>query len=679
MKNFKHLLLVAVLFVSNIVISQELDIEFGKIDKSDLEMTVYQPDSSASAVVLYDYGHSYFNFDKRSYSFLFTFETHVRIKILKKEGLSRGTFKINLYHNKGDKERIRGIKGYTFNLEGGKIVKSKLRGKNKFEQESDSRNTEVTITFPNVKVGSVIELKYTKTSDFIYTLEDWYFQSSIPVVWSEYVVEIPEYYNYFKNNKGYIAPYIYEEKTKHKHHQISSKNRTSNGGFSVTTTSFSSHSLEYKENVYRFVYKDIPAFKIEDYIGAPKDYLSQVSFELQSTKFPNGALHSYSSDYSSIGRKLLEAERFGNQLDRKRFLKDEVEQIKTTYTDPTERMKAAYSWVQNNIKWDGYNSLYAKNSIKDVYNEKEGRAGGVNLLLTTFLRALDINAYPVALSTRSNGVLPITFPSITSFNYTIAYAKINGKEYLLDATEKNLPINQLPARCLNGKGRIISENGGKWIALNSNTIYSKFDMVKASINSDGEFIGNRKVVYRNYAAFSKRNIIDEDGGVEEYFESYTDNDTDYMLDNYSVENLDDIYSPLIEKMDLSLQVIDGEDIIYFNPLLFFKVDENPFVQEKRIYPVDFNYPAQEKYMLQMEVPEGYEVTEIPEKVYASLPNKAGRFTYQVILNGRNLMLISQININKQMFLPSEYLVLKQFYKLIVDKHSEVIVFKKIKV
>lgn len=676
MKNIKHVLALALLLIANISISQELDIKFGKVDKSDLEMTIYDADSSASAVVLYDYGHSYFNFDKQDYNLQLTFETHVRIKILKKDGLSKGTFVINLYENGKNEEKITRAKGYTFNLEKGKIAKSKLKNSNRFVEEIDSRNQKVTYTFPDVKVGSVIDFTYTKTSDFDYNLESWFFQSDIPVVWSEYIVEIPEYYNYNKNTKGYIPSFIYDVSSNNKTHNISSKNRSSNGGWSGTQTSYSNQTLSYIETSYRIVYKDVPAFKNENYIGATKDYISHIDFELESVKYPNSTATNYSTDYTAIGKKLLDSRRYGYQLNSTRFLKDQVNLIQNKYTDPKEQMQAAYNWVQNNIKWDGYNSLYSKTSIKDVYHDKEGRAGGINLLLTTLLRALDINAHPVALSTRSNGVLPISYPSMSSFNYTIAYAKIDGKEYLLDATEKNLPINQLPARCLNGKGRIISGNGGKWITLNSNTEYIRSEMIKASINSDGELIGRRRVVSKNYAAFSKRNSIEEDGGIEKYFESYTDGDVDYTLDNYTVDKLDDINSPLIEKMDISIQIMDDEDIVYFNPLLYFQVDDNPFVQEKRDYPVDFPYTTKKKYMLQMEIPEGYMVNELPEKIFASLPENAGKFTYQIIQSGKNIMVITQIDLNKQLFLPSEYDILKQFYKMIVDKHSEVIVFKK---
>jgi hypothetical protein len=60
--------------------SQKPPIKFGKVDKSDLEMQYYELDSSASAVILCDYGR--FNGNTLEFTRL------LRIKILKKEGLS---------------------------------------------------------------------------------------------------------------------------------------------------------------------------------------------------------------------------------------------------------------------------------------------------------------------------------------------------------------------------------------------------------------------------------------------------------------------------------------------------------------------------------------------------------------------------------------------------------------
>ena len=631
MKNIKLPLIFFLVFVTSFTSAQEIDVEFGEVSKSDLEMTVYAPDSSASAVVLYDYGHSYFQFNKSDYSLKLTFETHTRIKILKKDALKRGTFKIKLYNRLSRKEKIEKYKGYTFNIEDGKIEKSKLRSKNKFIQEIDERNNTINFTFPDVKVGSIIDFKYTKTSDFDYNLESWFFQRDIPVVWSEYKVDIPEYYHYYKNNKGYFPSHIYTENNESKTYRVTTKHRENWGG-TTAKTRYSNDKISYFETKYRFVYKDIPAFKNESFIGSAIDYVSQVSFELQSVKFPNSPAKNYSDSYESISKKMLKSRRFGDQLNSFRFLKKEINEIKKTTNDPIEKMELAFLWVKDNIKWNEYNGLYTKESIKDVYKKKEGNAGGVNLLLTTLLRGLGLDANPVALSTRSNGKLSISHPSISSFNYAIAHVNIADKEYLLDATSYNLPINQLPARCLNDKGRLITNDGGKWITLNNNTEFFRSEMIKASVNEDGELVAKRKVINKKYAAFRKRESIDENGGVDKYFESFADDDIDFLFENYKVEKLEDINAPLVEKMDFSTQFSDGEDVVYFNPLFTFKVEENPFVQEERNYPVDFPYPTKEKFVLQLEIPNGYEVKELPKPISALLPNNAGKFKYQSIIN-----------------------------------------------
>src|SRR4030042_3861077 len=59
-------------------ISQKPPVKFGKIDRELLEMTVYEPDTSAEAVILCNYGR----FDPVNFQFTNT----IRIKILKKEG-----------------------------------------------------------------------------------------------------------------------------------------------------------------------------------------------------------------------------------------------------------------------------------------------------------------------------------------------------------------------------------------------------------------------------------------------------------------------------------------------------------------------------------------------------------------------------------------------------------------
>ena len=99
------------LMVTNRAYAKKGKIKFGKVSVEELEMKVYQPDTSASAIILYESGY----YDAINHQFI----QHKRVKILKKEGYFMADNKFYATH-KGS------IKGITFNLVDGKIVESKL-------------------------------------------------------------------------------------------------------------------------------------------------------------------------------------------------------------------------------------------------------------------------------------------------------------------------------------------------------------------------------------------------------------------------------------------------------------------------------------------------------------------------------------------------------------------------
>ncbi|MEA1898567.1 MAG: transglutaminase, partial [Bacteroidota bacterium] len=119
------------------------------------------------------------------------------------------------------------------------------------------------------------------------------------------------------------------------------------------------------------------------------------------------------------------------------------------------------------------------------------------------------------------------------------------------------------------------------------------------------------------------------------------------------------------------------DFIYFNPMLFEQVKSNLFKLKERKYPVDFSYPRKETYILNLEVPEGYLVDELPASFQIQLPGKSAVFSYMINTNGNKIQLLNKIFINKPVFVYNEYSELVDFYNKIVEKHAEQIVFKKI--
>ena len=62
-------------------------------------------------------------------------EVHERIKILNKDGLDYATKKVRSYDYGKNHEKINGIKGYTYNIENGKLKTEKLKKDGIFEEK----------------------------------------------------------------------------------------------------------------------------------------------------------------------------------------------------------------------------------------------------------------------------------------------------------------------------------------------------------------------------------------------------------------------------------------------------------------------------------------------------------------------------------------------------------------
>jgi hypothetical protein len=82
-------------------------------------------------------------------------------------------------------------------------------------------------------------------------------------------------------------------------------------------------------------------------------------------------------------------------------------------------------------------------------------------------------------------------------------------------------------------------------------------------------------------------------------------------------------------------------------------------------------------MINIMLPEGYDVEYLPENQALDFANKTGEFKYLVNQNGRFLQVNVELNINASLILPENYTFFKQFFAQAMEKESEKIVLKKI--
>ena len=151
------------------------------------------------------------------------------------------------------------------------------------------------------------------------------------------------------------------------------------------------------------------------------------------------------------------------------------------------------------------------------------------------------------------------------------------------------------------------------------------------------------------------------------------------INKYEIVNENDIYKTLTEKIIVdNFNNIDVEDdIIYLPAILSEEEDENPFKSDIREYPVDFATPLLQKSIINIAIPEGYKVEELPKPTKVVLPNNDASFAYKAQQVGANIQVMAQLNIKKTLFLPQEYKLLKELFRNIIDKQGEQIVLKRI--
>lgn len=666
-----HLMVLAVLFFCVTATAQKVPFKFGKVSTAELKMSRYDKDSSAVAVVLGDYGVSRITFNQNKADWVLNFERVLRIKILKKEGFSFADFEIRLYKNSSNREKLNRLNVITHNFENGKDEET-IMGSDATHEEEYSENLILKkFTAPKVKEGSVIEVTYEIASDFTYYFREWGFQSTIPVVWSEYRAIIPEYFNYQQFMQGYIDLSIIES---HVYPNTISSLSMIHSGWYVPGSTMIANQIKFNEKTYRWVAQDVPSFKEEPFMTTPSDYISKLKFELASITRSNMTVNNIMGTWESLNQSLLEDEDFGKAINVSVFTKKLTEEATAGVSTPHEKVAAIYNFVKSNIEWNNRYGKFLYSGFKKAIEDKKGSSADINLLLVAMLQRAGFEANPVIISTRDHGFVRKNVAVSSQFNYVICQLLIDGKSTLLDATDRLLPMNLLPERCLNGYGYIISKVNPGWVALNAPKSKT-YVVAEAALTPAGQMKGKADIRHDGYFAYAVRDAYSKKGE-EEYVKDFSSSH-EWELNKSSFENLTSISDAVTEKYEFTHDKSTANgDIIYFNPLLHLKIDENPFRLQERLYPVDFGKATERTFVGKFTVPDGFVVDELPKPAVVILPENGGRFSYNVQITGNTINIISVLAINQSLFTQDEYKGLRDFFDLIVAKHAEQIVLKK---
>jgi len=637
------------------------DFAFGNITQEEMAMTSYEKDPSAHAVVLNEHGNARISMTTND-EIRLIYKYHVKIKIFDSEAFNKGTIEVPLYIGKERWEEIDDIEGITVTPDASVGARQEeLKKSQIFKIDINPTHKTAKFAMPGLRSGCIIEYRYTVTTPYFEDFHNWQFQSDIPKVKSQYEAHIPGFWQYNAVKRGDL--------------------NLDKNVMEIEADCFTSHGAKADCAHFTYGMNNIPAFVEEDYMTAPRNFISAIYFELFEYSNPyDGVKTKLAKEWKDVDYLLKREDYFGAQIKKRDQFKDKIAPVIAGKSDELQKAKAIYAFIQKNMKWNEFIAFGSEN-VRKAFENHTGTSGDINLALVTALSSAGINVEAVLISTRSHGVVNKLYPVITEFNYVLAKANIGGKSYLLDATDPLLSFGMLPMRCLNDQGRVMSlDKPSYWIDITTPNAQYTTRVLDLTLSNNGKLVGKMTNYSRGYSAYQKRQAIKRFNTIEEFVENMDEKLSKTKIKNFEIKGVDSLDATVSEVYEVEMDAYEAmnHEKLSFNPFIFSQITTNPFKLDSRSYPVDWGMPSEERFILNMKLPEGYIIENPPQNMTVALPNQGGLFSIAYSELTGSFSLSHATHFKKSIYMPEEYPYLKELYnKIILSEKSEMVFKKKI--
>lgn len=651
----KILLLITFFSITSINAQQKPKAEFGKPEHAELSMKTYPRDPEAAAVVLYERGKNYWKLIEGRDVRLIK-EVHRKIKVIDAKKFNQEAFYIPYYTGGKYKDKITHFKAITHNG----ALQNFVGESATFETQENEYWSLKRFTFPNIQDGSVLEYTYQIESPNEFNFGGWYFQGALPKVYTEFVSEIPGNYVYHRSLIGNLPLDVNEVKLKEDCFWLPGHAQNADCELAV------------------YAMKDVPAFKEEAYMLSKENYISKVDYELKEYTTFDMKRYTYGRDWDDVDKEFRTQKDLGKQVKFTGFFESKIPQKIQAIPDPLEKAKAVYYFIQGHFNWNGKSPFFSNVHVKEAFEERTGNASEINLALINALQAVGLDAKIMILSQRDRGLPRQNYPVLTDFNYAIAFLTVDGKEYLLDATDKFTPFGVVAYRALNIQGRVMDfKKGSYWHPITPYDRNVQYVNSQYTVTAPDVLSGTVSEASSGYFGINRRTYISENSE-QAIIKQKEKSEYAVSINDYKIDKGASLEDAVKENYSITITLDDAETI-YLYPILsnaFFS--ETPFKLKERNYPIDFGYPLSNIYIYTLDLNDMYEVSSVPENKVVRLPENAGESSVVYSVTDGKINVRFNLKLNHSRFGPEAYQSLQEFFNAIVTMQSkEAIVLKKI--
>ena len=633
-----------------------VNMKFGKPTKEEMQMTVYEADPDAEAVVLCRLTDVEYTVQTASY--LVDYREKCRIKVLKPNGArfakvvvpyqmnmsvgnnvnglkvtgfalpkpggssdsyfegEAGSMTEGTFGTDAD-ESVEDIKAVAFNMENGKVVKTTLKKSDIVNKKIDEQNYQVEFTVPGVKEGTVIEYEYNIHSQIFWGLRDWYAQCEIPVVYAKLDMNIPNYLIFNIEDHG-----------------IQRLTYTCTVGslkYKVETDPLA-NPMWVNTNHYVYLGKNLMGMPKDDYVWNAQDYWAGITAELKQYRLLGMTQMDYAKTWEQIDEMILGSDDLGiHMYDHSPLQKELKEAGIEGIADLRERVAAVYKLVMSKVKWNGKYEL-SPALTSETLKKGSGSNADINLLLMQSLHDVGLTAAPVLLRTRDLGQLPYNFPSVSKLStYIVGVIMPSGGNIYLDVSNKNGLPNMLPDVMLVERARLVQKGKkGEWVNLQNVSKSENTTSIEATLSADGTLSGKQ------------------------------------TTNNKMGETVESAYNKKGQVTDGRISICPFPD----------KMIENPFTAETRKMPVEFPCISSDRTIINITLPEGYVVEGEPRNTTITTPDKGIEGRVLTILTDGRVQMSCQVSIKKISHSEKNYAELRQIFDMLSKYTSEPLTIKK---
>lgn len=654
----KITLLLAVVLFTFSVRGQDWSVENNKdslLHYLKQERSLIYPDAGVS--VLYEIG-SVGDFEGTGISYKY----EIAFKVYDKD--EAGAY-LDIVIPKSRRGVVKRIEAVTYNLENDVIQESKLNRTDVLLDDYSDNLDLVKFSIPGVKNGSIVRYHY---------VSDGYYRSS----WNFQRENVPVMYSRFDFNLRAVALITSEVNSSVNFRSYDSKKKFDRSN----DVAASLHSLsDHGGVVYRsWVMRNVSPYIHEPNSGFSNQHIDRV--KVYYNGYSGGGYHYPIVDnWEKYNEKAWYKGFFQPAFKGGKNLSNIGNDILSDVKDSLEIAKKLYYLVQKNIKKSGRSV-----DVNDIWNIKQGNSPSISMFLCALYRSKGFQSDLVLLANKGSDKLSPLLYNVNDITNCVVRVIVDNRAYLLEPSEQHYPFAYLPTHYYNGYARIVNEKGGDielpaYLAQNINT-----SNVLIRPDTDDPEIFN--ITIKNklgvYSALNVRRQWEADSiGFKSQFIKEAGDLTKtegFIVKNIMLKNYDD----LDERLEL---IIDGQvnfgaslDMVIYDPFFYKFIGENPLKNAKnRKYPVDMDHVSQDRYVLQFELGDEYEVDEMPQNKNIAFGSPALiKFTQNTVHNANaNSVTLAYKYDNSAVFFSQEDAAdLQDFYAEIIKNFNQKLIIKR---